>query len=128
MVSDMTSPNPDLGAHETPAKPLTLIDLGDQAVGSYCDPLTGDCYPASEMDESAFQKEKPMTTAIDPVCKMEVEVETAQFKSEHAGEMYYFCSPGCQRSFEKDPHKYLPQNHHGNSGHDHDHDHEGHEH
>ncbi|MBN8581703.1 MAG: YHS domain-containing protein [Anaerolineae bacterium] len=60
-----------------------------------------------------------MTTAIDPVCKMEVEIETAQFKSEHEGETYYFCSAGCQSSFEKDPHKYLPE---------HDHDHEGHHH
>ena len=110
----MTSPNPDLGAHETPAKPLTLIDLGDQAVGSYCDPLTGDCYPASEMDVPT-QKENPMTTAIDPVCKMEVETEIAQYKSEHAGETYYFCSPGCQKSFEQDPHKYLPEDHHGHA-------------
>ena len=64
-----------------------------------------------------------MTIAIDPVCKMEVEIETAQYKSEHAGETYYFCSPGCQNSFEKDPHQYLPEDHHG-----HDHDHEGHHH
>ncbi|MCE7921276.1 MAG: YHS domain-containing protein [Chloroflexi bacterium CFX1] len=46
------------------------------------------------MDDLVFQKEKPMTTAIDPVCKMEVEIETAQYKSEHAGETYYFCSAG----------------------------------
>jgi len=45
--------------------------------------------------------------AIDPVCKMEVEVETAQYKSEYKGETYYFCAPGCQRSFERDPEKYL---------------------
>lgn len=49
-----------------------------------------------------------MTTAIDPVCKMEVEIDTAQYKSKHAGQTYYFCSAGCQRSFEKDPHLYLP--------------------
>lgn len=59
--------------------------------------------------------------AIDPVCKMEVEVETAQYKSEHAGKSYTFCSAGCQHSFEKDPHQYLPEEHHG-------HDHESHSH
>jgi YHS domain-containing protein len=106
-------------------RPALKIVPIENAVGGYCDPLTGECYPAFEKDVPT-QKENLMTTAIDPVCKMEVEIETAQYKSEHAGEMYYFCSPGCQRSFEKDPHKYLPQNHHGNSGHDHDH--EGHEH
>ncbi len=46
-------------------------------------------------------------TAIDPVCGMTVETETAKWKSEYAGQTYYFCSPGCQRSFEKDPLKYT---------------------
>ena len=44
---------------------------------------------------------------IDPVCKMEVETETAQWKSDYKGETYYFCAPGCQRSFDKDPEQYL---------------------
>lgn len=117
--------SPETSAVSQPAaKPLTLVNLSGNAVGGYCDPLTGECYPASEMDVPT-QKENPMTTAIDPVCKMEVEVETAQFKSVHAGETYYFCSPGCQKSFEQDPHKYLPERHH----HEHDeHGHEGHNH
>ncbi len=62
--------------------------------------------------------------AIDPVCKMEVDTETAQWKSEYQGKTYYFCAPGCQRSFEKDPEKYLAEQaggeHHGH-GHDHPH-------
>ena len=120
----MASPNPDHAVNQPSIKPVTLIGLGgNAAAGGYCDPLTGECYPASEMDDPVFQKEKPMTTAIDPVCKMEVEIETAQYKSEHAGEMYYFCSAGCQKSFEKDPHQYLPEDHHGHS-----HSHEGHSH
>ncbi len=45
--------------------------------------------------------------AIDPVCKMEVEIETAEWKSEHNGETYYFCAPGCKRSFDKEPEKFL---------------------
>ncbi len=47
--------------------------------------------------------------AIDPVCGMEVEVETAQWKSEHKQKTYYFCGPGCKRTFEKDPEKTLAQ-------------------
>jgi YHS domain-containing protein len=46
-------------------------------------------------------------TAIDPVCGMQVEPETAEWKTEYKGQTYYFCAPGCQRSFEKDPEKYL---------------------
>jgi YHS domain-containing protein len=49
---------------------------------------------------------------------MEVETETAQWKTEHKGEIYYFCSPGCLRSFEEDPEKYLSGDH-GHEGHSH---------
>ena len=107
---------------DPPLRPALKIVPIENVAGGYCDPLTGECYPASEMDVPT-QKEYPMTTAIDPVCKMEVEIETAQYKSEHAGQMYYFCSAGCQKSFEQDPHKYLPEDHHG-----HAHSHEGHSH
>ncbi len=45
--------------------------------------------------------------AIDPVCKMEVDEQTAQWKSEYEGSTYYFCAPGCKASFDKEPEKYL---------------------
>ena len=45
--------------------------------------------------------------AIDPVCDMEVDTETAQFISEYQGETYYFCSPGCKRDFDSNPRQYL---------------------
>ena len=45
--------------------------------------------------------------AVDPVCKMEVNEETAEFKSEYKGEMYYFCAPGCKKAFDEDPGKYA---------------------
>ena len=51
-------------------------------------------------------EEAPMT-AIDPVCGMEVEPATAEWKTEYKGQTYYFCAPGCLRSFQKDPEKYL---------------------
>ena len=70
--------------------------------------------------------------AIDPVCKMKVDTETAQWKLEHDGETYYFCAPGCMSSFEKDPAAYLTggatiQMDDMHSDHDHSHDHNGHE-
>jgi YHS domain-containing protein len=45
--------------------------------------------------------------AIDPVCGMDVEETAATGKSEYKGQIYYFCSTGCKRSFDKDPEKYL---------------------
>ncbi len=57
--------------------------------------------------------------AMDPVCHMEVETDTAEWTSEYKGTTYYFCAPGCKRSFDKDPEKYLSEE----GGHDHDHHH-----
>ena len=45
--------------------------------------------------------------AQDPVCKMQVEEKKAAAKVEHMGKTCYFCSEGCRRAFEKDPHKYV---------------------
>jgi YHS domain-containing protein len=45
--------------------------------------------------------------AIDPVCKMTVDEKTAKFKSDYKGKTYYFCAPGCKKSFDKKTKKYL---------------------
>lgn len=45
--------------------------------------------------------------AIDPVCHMEVEVATARWITEHEGETYYFCAPGCRAAFERSPADFL---------------------
>ncbi len=52
------------------------------------------------------------TTVKDPVCGMEIDPETAAGKSEYKGQTYYFCAPGCKRSFDKEPEKYVGQNQH----------------
>lgn len=44
---------------------------------------------------------------IDPVCGMQVDENTAQFKTEYKGKTYYFCAPGCKKVFESEPEKYL---------------------
>jgi xanthine dehydrogenase accessory factor len=49
----------------------------------------------------------PIAQATDPVCGMMVEMATAHYTAVHAGQTYYFCSPGCKRSFEREPEKYL---------------------
>jgi xanthine dehydrogenase accessory factor len=56
--------------------------------------------------EAAVAVEAP-AMAIDPVCGMQVEIATARFTSEHDGQQFYFCCPGCRRSFAKEPEKYL---------------------
>jgi YHS domain-containing protein len=55
--------------------------------------------------------------ALNPVCHMEVDEETAQWRSQYQGKTYYFCAPGCKDSFNRDPEKYLSQS----ESHDHHH-------
>ncbi|MFK7800557.1 MAG: XdhC family protein [Anaerolineae bacterium] len=45
--------------------------------------------------------------AIDPICQMEVVIETAKYTHEHNGELFYFCCPACKRTFAKDPESFL---------------------
>ena len=65
-----------------------------------------------------------MATAIDPICKMEVDTDNPPGgQSEHEGTTYYFCAPGCKVAFEQDPEKYLSgeaePDHSHQQGHDH---------
>ena len=48
--------------------------------------------------------------AIDPVCGMTVEIETATARDlhlNHAGTDYYFCGRGCKLDFGEDPGRFL---------------------
>ena len=53
-----------------------------------------------------FRKRGPV--AEDPVCRMEVEMDGAPGGTwEYEGTTYYFCAPGCNRAFQKEPLSYL---------------------
>jgi len=43
----------------------------------------------------------------DPVCGMSVDPATAEHSSVREGKTYYFCSRGCQETFDEDPARYL---------------------
>ena len=45
--------------------------------------------------------------AVDPVCGMTVDEQTAPATTVHRGTRYYFCAPGCKRTFETNPEKVL---------------------
>ena len=49
----------------------------------------------------------PKQSFQDPVCGMLVDEKTAAAPVSHAGTDYYFCCPGCQQKFERDPAEYL---------------------
>ena len=48
-----------------------------------------------------------MTIAIDPICKMEVDIAAPAAKGEYKGVMYYFCMQGCYDRFFSDPERFL---------------------
>jgi YHS domain-containing protein/uncharacterized membrane protein YraQ (UPF0718 family) len=52
-------------------------------------------------------RRQDMATAIDPVCGMTVEPESAAAKREFKGTTYYFCNPGCAKAFDRSPEAFL---------------------
>jgi YHS domain-containing protein len=47
-----------------------------------------------------------MATAIDPVCGMTVDTQTAAETSTFEGQDYYFCSTACKVEFDNNPAKF----------------------
>lgn len=45
--------------------------------------------------------------AKDPICGMTVDEKKASATSQHQGKTFYFCSPGCKRTFDKNPAQYA---------------------
>jgi YHS domain-containing protein len=43
----------------------------------------------------------------DPVCGMNVDENTTQYRSEHNGKQYSFCSQQCKTQFDKNPDQYA---------------------
>lgn len=44
---------------------------------------------------------------VDPVCGMTVEEKESAQTSEYNNEIYFFCSAGCRKNFEKEPDRYI---------------------
>jgi xanthine dehydrogenase accessory factor len=64
------------------------------------------CRESFIKDPQQYMQPHP-TIAIDPVCHMEVEIATAQYRSDYQGKTYYFCAAGCKTRFDKAPERYL---------------------
>jgi YHS domain-containing protein len=52
----------------------------------------------------------------DLVCGMDVDEKTAQYTTTYKGKTYYFCAPGCKKTFEMKPDNYIGDSS-GHSGH-----------
>ena len=58
-----------------------------------------------ERYNSAAQRGAPLATR-DPVCGMQVD-ETAAYRFQHGGQVFYFCSKHCLERFQSSPENYL---------------------
>ena len=88
----------DLGARTAPEVAISILaeivqSRPDQAL---------DAGPRDQREVAA-----PPVTAVDPVCRMAVEIATAKHSAEVRGTRYYFCCAPCRTSFEKEPDRYL---------------------
>jgi len=45
--------------------------------------------------------------AKDLVCGMDVDENTAKYRTEYKGKSYYFCSPVCKSKFDTDPQAFI---------------------
>ena len=43
----------------------------------------------------------------DPVCNMEIDVDSAAAQEEYQGATWYFCSESCHGKFQADPAQYA---------------------
>ena len=62
---------------------------------------------ARPADASEHARAAGAVEAVDPVCKMTVDVNTTEYKTKFNGKPYYFCSVHCLHSFEKSAETYL---------------------
>src|SRR5512141_2614925 len=54
-----------------------------------------------------MNRENATATAVDPVCGMTVNPATAKWISQHDGQTFYFCNPGCKAKFDASPEPFL---------------------
>jgi Cu+-exporting ATPase len=53
------------------------------------------------------QKAEPITSVIDPVCRMTINPANADLKTFYQGNTFYFCGPHCLSQFESTPEIFL---------------------
>jgi Cu+-exporting ATPase len=49
------------------------------------------------------------TVVNDPVCGMDIDPATADRRTEHKGQTYYFCGATCKEKFDANPEQYVNQ-------------------
>ncbi len=79
----------------------------------FCNPYCKETFEANpeKYRESGEVEEEEVASgvAVDPICKMDVDIATANLMSDYKGKKYYFCSQNCKNTFDADPAQYKNQ-------------------
>ncbi|MEM7801884.1 MAG: XdhC family protein [Chloroflexota bacterium] len=102
----------DLAAFKAPAGLDIQARRGDEIALSIMAEIVHRRRNSEELDITILRENLDIEVeekeiAIDPICHMEVEIQTAKHVYEHNGEAFYFCCPACKRTFSKDPEAFL---------------------
>jgi len=93
----------------TENKTLKNCKTTENKIQKNCKTTENKTQKASEQVTSATTSDTDSTssTAIDVVCKMQINKRTAEFKSKYKGTMYYFCSASCKKKFDGNSKKFI---------------------
>lgn len=101
---------PELAGLAMALSSVTVVSLS-LLLRTYTPPVKREAETLTGMKKEEEHEVQAMTVeknvAIDPVCKMEVDKDSATITSDYNGKKYYFCSPGCKKSFDEEPEKFL---------------------
>ncbi len=60
-----------------------------------------------ELYALVLDEQLPAGRVIDPVCRMGLDPDVVQYRSEYRGVVYAFCSEDCRHTFERNPEAYA---------------------
>jgi xanthine dehydrogenase accessory factor len=93
-------------SHAAPAAAADSLEPRRVSDASRAAALGGGAPSALKMPTGGF--ESPLaSTAVDPVCQMDVEMADARYTAEVAGTTYYFCCAQCRTRFVATPDAFL---------------------
>lgn len=75
------------------------LDLGARSPGDVAISILAEIVGTLAGSAAGPQAVETSPVAIDPVCGMEVDLETARYRREEHGRTYVFCSAGCRDAF-----------------------------
>jgi xanthine dehydrogenase accessory factor len=89
----------DLGARSAPEVALSIlaeiVQMSPATASGFCG--------ADAVTSGQVEAAVSTATAVDPICRMEVEIAGARHTADIGGMTYYFCCAQCRATFLKDP-------------------------